>query len=58
MIYSDHKCKICGKKRGNHKAITLNCPMGRKSRIGYIMFSDKDVFVPSDKEPKPPKFVL
>jgi len=36
------KCKNCGKSKGDHKAETLNCPIGRKHRVlGYTSFSEK-----------------
>ncbi len=32
------KCVHCGKERGLHKAVTLHCPAGMKTRIGYTSF--------------------
>lgn len=46
----DIKCIHCGKKKGNHKAISLNCPVGLKTRIGYLMYDKNKIF-----EPKPHK---
>lgn len=34
------KCKNCGKEEGFHKAKTKNCPMGRRTRIGYTMYAE------------------
>lgn len=31
-------CALCGKRRGNHKAKTLHCPLGMKTRVGYTTF--------------------
>jgi hypothetical protein len=33
------RCGICGKARGDHKSETLNCPIGSRTRAGYIQFS-------------------
>ena len=40
------KCKNCGKEKGLHQAKTLACPVGRKTKIGYISFSYIDKFQP------------
>jgi hypothetical protein len=32
------KCKNCGKIKDYHRAKTLECPSGTKTRIGYISF--------------------
>jgi hypothetical protein len=41
------KCKHCKKKRGDHKAHTLHCPVGRKGRImGYTQFDLVRTFEP------------
>lgn len=32
------KCKHCGKTRWDHRAKTLECPNGSKSRVGYTWF--------------------
>lgn len=37
-------CSRCGKRRGDHKAITLNCPTGIKSRIGWLSWDKGQVF--------------
>jgi hypothetical protein len=40
------KCKTCGKSKGDHKAKTLNCPIGERNRFySYTQFSE-NVFVP------------
>lgn len=49
-----HECSVCGKSRGNHKADTMQCPMGRKDRtLGYSSYSST-TFVPDPKWKKPP----
>lgn len=42
-------CAICGKTRSQHKARTLNCPKGMKTRIGYLDFDDTNTYVPKVK---------
>jgi hypothetical protein len=41
------KCKRCGREKGSHKAITLNCPIGRGS---FPSFAMAKVY-----EPRPPR---
>jgi hypothetical protein len=43
------KCKNCGKIKGEHKGGTLNCPVGRKTRIGYLVYHSTQVFEPVKK---------
>ena len=43
------KCIHCKRDRGQHNAMTKACPIGSKSRIGYIMFSNKTVFTAKDE---------
>jgi len=31
-------CQHCGKARGDHKAKTLQCPVGMKTRVGYCSY--------------------
>lgn len=38
------KCKNCKKPKGEHQARTLNCPIGKKTRIGFIHYSTELVF--------------
>ena len=57
-IAFNHKCKLCKKTKGEHKNGTLGCPIGSKTKIGYLHFSDKDFFIPSEKQPKQPEFLL
>jgi len=53
------KCKNCGKIKGYHKAKTLACPTGKKSRIGYLSFSMTMTFEPvEDKGKKEVKQVV
>lgn len=40
----DEVCKHCKKQRGYHQAKTLSCPVGSKTRIGYITFHPTQVF--------------
>lgn len=44
------KCANCGKEKGYHKGITLHCPVGLKTRVGYLHYHATDTFVP--KNPK------
>lgn len=51
------KCKNCGKIKGEHLAGTLNCPIGTKTKIGYLMYHPTQVFKPvktvsKNKNPK------
>jgi hypothetical protein len=45
------KCALCGKIKGVHKAKTLGCPFGMRTRIGYTDFKVFQVFTPK-KESK------
>jgi hypothetical protein len=45
-------CKNCGKAKGHHKAIGLNCPVGERSRVGYILFHNINFFYPKKKDRK------
>jgi hypothetical protein len=54
----DHKCKICKKRQGQHKAKTLNCPTGTKTRVGYITWHNENVFVPVKSRKKKEEFTL
>jgi hypothetical protein len=38
------KCKFCKKAKGDHQAVTLNCPMGAKTRVGYCAYEAHRVF--------------
>lgn len=44
------RCKLCGRERGHHKAETLHCPTGMKTRIGYTSFHPTQTF--KRREPK------
>lgn len=53
-------CALCGKPKSDHKALTLNCPIGPRHRIlSYTNYSKRDVFVPerlrADGRPRTPK---
>jgi hypothetical protein len=37
-------CKHCKKKWGLHKAHTLHCPIGSKSKIGYTQYHQSQAF--------------
>lgn len=39
------KCSMCKKPKGDHKAVTLNCPMGMKHRAGVVSYFNTQVFV-------------
>jgi len=43
---TNDKCLLCKRPRGNHRAKTDECPMGKKSRIGYLSFGP-GVFTPN-----------
>ena len=45
---ADDKCVYCHKSRGCHKPGTFKCPVGRKTRVGYL-YSD-NVYTPSKKD--------
>jgi len=38
------RCKHCGKTKGMHQNKTHSCPVGLKTRIGYITYSKDTVF--------------
>lgn len=38
------KCKHCNKLQGDHKAKTLHCPTGSKTRIGYLSYHLTNTF--------------
>lgn len=33
-----HPCALCKKEKGNHRAETLECPKGLRTRVGYTRF--------------------
>lgn len=45
-IISPPKCSLCGKKRGEHKALTLHCPIGKKKQ--YAHFHLTEVYTPKE----------
>ena len=36
----DALCANCGRTRGNHRNSDKACPVGQRTRIGYIHFSE------------------
>ncbi len=50
MITFSTKCKHCKKEKGLHQAKTLACPVGSKTRIGYICFSQTTTFEPKNEK--------
>lgn len=44
MSMGTGKCVHCGKPKGEHKATTFHCPVGRRTRIGQIHFHAMQVF--------------
>ncbi len=44
LITKSNKCKHCKKPKGDHKANTLHCPTGSKSRIGYLSYHTINTF--------------
>lgn len=47
-----NKCQLCKKEKGLHKAKTLNCPVGSKTRIGYTSYHPTQVFTQKISEAK------
>jgi len=41
------RCALCRKAKGLHKAGTLHCPSGMKTRVGYVQFSATDRYTPN-----------
>jgi len=42
----ESKCMHCGRERGQHQAMTFNCAVGMKTRIGFTQFSTSTRFEP------------
>lgn len=58
-LFIYEKCANCGKDRGDHKAVTLSCPVGDKTRVGYCGFSLTDKFMPDTSKPtRVPNFTI
>jgi len=38
------RCALCRKPKGIHKAVTLHCPVGMKTRVGYVQFSATETY--------------
>lgn len=38
------KCKNCSGTKGDHQAVTLACPFGKKTRVGYLGWSPTTTF--------------
>ena len=38
------RCKNCNKPRDIHKAESFHCPLGRRTRAGYIFFSKESIY--------------
>jgi hypothetical protein len=43
------RCVLCRKTKGLHKAGTLHCPSGMKTRVGYVQYSATDRYTPNDR---------
>jgi len=43
------RCSLCHKTKGDHKAVSLHCPVGMKTRVGYVQFSATDTYTPNNK---------
>lgn len=53
------RCLLCGKVQGNHKSLSLACPVGMKTRVGYIHFHAKQFWTrPPDEMPQQGEFTL
>ena len=35
------RCARCGRAKNHHRASTLECPEGKRTRSGYLRFSDE-----------------
>ncbi len=44
------RCVHCGKAKNMHRAFTLDCPKGERTRIGYSTFGPEQ-FKPEDSGP-------
>jgi hypothetical protein len=44
------KCSHCGKAKNMHRAFTLDCPTGKRTRIGYTTFGPQQ-FTPAEETP-------
>lgn len=42
------RCVLCKKAKGEHKAGTLHCPVGMKTRVGYVQYSATAVYTPNN----------
>ena len=43
------KCSHCGKAKNMHRAFTLDCPTGKRTRTGYTTFGPHQ-FTPEEEE--------
>ena len=44
------KCRHCGKAKNMHRAFSLDCPTGKRTRIGYTTFGPHQ-FTPEEEMP-------
>ena len=44
------RCVHCGRAKNMHRAFTLDCPNGKRTRIGYSTFGP-ETYAPADSEP-------
>ena len=44
------KCIHCGKAKNMHRAFTLDCPTGKRTRTGYTTFGPEQ-FTPAEETP-------
>ncbi len=44
------KCVHCKKAKGQHHAQSFACPVGSKTRIGYIHYSKKTRWEPKERK--------
>jgi hypothetical protein len=44
------KCSHCGKAKNMHRAFTLDCPTGKRTRTGYTTFGPHQ-FTPEEETP-------
>lgn len=51
MKTKEQKCKHCGKGKGVHKAQSLHCPVGMRTRVGYVQFHNRYTFEEDKRSP-------
>jgi len=44
------KCRRCGRAKNQHRAGTLECPIGTRAPIGYLGFASQRFLAPDESE--------